>query len=105
MKKTNKNSIKTVILCGGLGTRIFEETKTKPKPMIKLGDKPILHHIIEIYKKYGFNVELHKINLRSKTWGKFLVNKTVPKKCKVINMDSRKFYDQSFLYNFFFYTN
>ena len=54
MKKTNKNNIKTVILCGGLGTRIFEETKTKPKPMIKLGDKPILHHIIEIYKKYGF---------------------------------------------------
>ena len=57
MKKlsmTNKNKInqiKTIILCGGLGTRIFEETKTKPKPMIKIGDKPILSHIINIYQK------------------------------------------------------
>ena len=60
MKKlsmTNKNKInqiKTIILCGGLGTRIFEETKTKPKPMIKIGDKPILSHIINIYQKNGF---------------------------------------------------
>ena len=50
----NLKNIKTVILCGGLGTRIFEETKTKPKPMIKIDDKPILSHILNIYQKYGF---------------------------------------------------
>ena len=47
---TNKNKInqiKTIILCGGLGTRIFEETKTKPKPMIKIGDKPFNQLILE----------------------------------------------------------
>ena len=51
----NLKNVKTVILCGGLGTRIFEETKTKPKPMIKIDDKPILSHILNIYQKYGFN--------------------------------------------------
>ena len=45
--------MKTVILCGGLGSRLSEETKKKPKPMVKIGKKPILIHILEIYKKYG----------------------------------------------------
>ena len=40
--------MKTVILCGGLGTRLSEVTKVKPKPMIKIGNKPILNHIIDI---------------------------------------------------------
>ena len=48
-------SIKTVILCGGLGSRLSEETKIKPKPMVKIGNSPILCHIINYYKKYGFN--------------------------------------------------
>ena len=43
-----------VILCGGYGTRISEETKIKPKPMVLIGNKPILSHIIGIYKYYGF---------------------------------------------------
>ncbi len=47
--------MKVVILCGGLGFRLSEETKLKPKPMVKIGSKPILIHIMEIYKKYGFN--------------------------------------------------
>lgn len=46
--------MKTVILCGGLGSRLSEETKKKPKPMVKIGKKPILIHILEIYKKYGY---------------------------------------------------
>ena len=46
--------MKTIILCGGKGTRLGEETKTIPKPMVKIGNKPILQHIIEIYKFYGF---------------------------------------------------
>lgn len=47
--------MKTVILAGGLGTRISEESHLKPKPMIEIGDKPILWHIMKIYSHYGFN--------------------------------------------------
>jgi glucose-1-phosphate cytidylyltransferase len=47
--------MKVVILAGGLGTRISEETVIKPKPMIEIGGKPIIWHIMKIYAKYGFN--------------------------------------------------
>ena len=47
--------MKTIILCGGLGSRLSEETKITPKPMVRIGNKPILNHIIDIYKYYGFN--------------------------------------------------
>ena len=46
--------MKTIILCGGLGTRISEYTKIIPKPMIMIGSKPILLHIIDTYVKYGY---------------------------------------------------
>ena len=45
--------MKVVILAGGLGTRISEETSTKPKPMIEIGGRPILWHIMKIYSQYG----------------------------------------------------
>ena len=44
-----------VILCGGKGTRLSEETTTKPKPMVEIGGKPILWHIMKYYSSYGFN--------------------------------------------------
>ena len=44
-----------IILCGGKGTRIHEETISKPKPMVEIGGKPILWHIMKIYSYYGFN--------------------------------------------------
>ena len=47
--------MKAVILAGGLGTRISEETMVKPKPMIEIGGKPILWHIMKIYSHYGIN--------------------------------------------------
>ena len=47
--------MKVLILCGGMGTRISEETDLIPKPMIQIGDKPILWHIMKIYSYYGFN--------------------------------------------------
>ena len=46
--------MKVVILAGGKGTRISEYTKILPKPMIKIGNKPILEHIINYYIKFGF---------------------------------------------------
>ena len=47
--------MKAVILAGGLGTRISEETHLKPKPMIEIGGKPILWHIMKIYSAHGVN--------------------------------------------------
>lgn len=47
--------MKVVIFAGGLGTRIAEETETRPKPMVEIGGKPILWHIMKIYSHYGFN--------------------------------------------------
>tara|TARA_B100001057_G_C22844767_1_gene948518 strand:- start:1319 stop:2089 length:771 start_codon:yes stop_codon:yes gene_type:complete len=47
--------MKTVILCGGKGLRIREVSDNLPKPMIKIGEYPILHHIMKIYSKYNFN--------------------------------------------------
>lgn len=47
--------MKVVILAGGYGTRISEESHLKPKPMIEVGDKPILWHIMKEYSHYGFN--------------------------------------------------
>lgn len=47
--------MKVVILAGGLGTRLGEETHLKPKPMVQIGGHPILWHIMKIYSHYGFN--------------------------------------------------
>ena len=47
--------MKVVILAGGLGTRLSEETVIKPKPMVEIGGNPILWHIIKIYSHFGFN--------------------------------------------------
>ena len=49
----NKN-IQSVILCGGLGTRLREETEFRPKPMVNIGDRPILWHIMKIYAHFGY---------------------------------------------------
>jgi glucose-1-phosphate cytidylyltransferase len=46
--------VRTIILAGGLGTRISEETEVKPKPMVLLGEKPILWHVMSIYAQQGF---------------------------------------------------
>src|SRR5689334_20403918 len=46
--------MKVVILCGGLGTRLREETEYRPKPMAKIGTKPILWHIMKSYAQFGF---------------------------------------------------
>lgn len=47
--------MKVVILAGGMGTRLAEETVIKPKPMIEIGGKPIVWHIMKIYEQYGYN--------------------------------------------------
>ena len=47
--------MKVVLFAGGLGTRISEETDIRPKPMVEIGGKPVLWHIMKIYSQYGFN--------------------------------------------------
>ena len=47
--------MKAVILCGGLGTRLSEETQYKPKPMVEVGERPILWHIMKMYERHGVN--------------------------------------------------
>ena len=46
--------MKAIILAGGLGTRISEETEHKPKPMVRIGEKPILWHVMNIFAEQGF---------------------------------------------------
>ena len=46
--------MKVVILAGGLGTRLMEETAVRPKPMVEIGGRPILWHIMKMYETYGF---------------------------------------------------
>jgi glucose-1-phosphate cytidylyltransferase len=50
-----KKPMKVVILAGGLGTRLREETEYRPKPMVQIGSRPILWHIMKIYDHYGFH--------------------------------------------------
>ena len=67
--------MKTVILCGGYGTRLSEETIIKPKPMVKIGNKPILEHIMDIYKYYGYNQFILALGYKSEYIKKFYKNK------------------------------
>jgi len=55
MRKENQKDIPVVILCGGMGTRIRDVSENIPKPMIPIGGKPILWHIMKIYSHYGYN--------------------------------------------------
>ena len=55
LRQHHEKSMKAVILAGGLGTRLSEETHLKPKPMVEIGGKPILWHILKIYSHFGIN--------------------------------------------------
>ena len=67
--------MKTVILCGGYGTRLYEETTIKPKPMVKIGNKPILEHIMGIYEYYGYNQFILALGYKREYIEKFYKNK------------------------------
>ena len=82
--------MKVVILAGGLGTRLSEETKKKPKPMVNIGKDPILLHIIKIYSRFNFNKFIiaggYKINFIKKFFKKRKIKNL---DIKVINTGSK----------------
>ena len=67
--------MKVVILAGGFGTRLPEYTKTIPKPMVKVGGKPILFHIMKLYAKYGFKEFYIALGYRGNIIKKFFKKK------------------------------
>ena len=77
--------MKVVILAGGKGTRISEHTKSIPKPMIKIGSKPILEHIINCYMRYGFNDFLVAGGYKYSIIRDYFKKKKILKNIKVIN--------------------
>ena len=77
--------MKVVILAGGKGTRISEYTKVLPKPMIKIGGKPILEHIILYYKKFGFDDIIIASGYKHSIIRDYFFKKKEFKSIKVIN--------------------
>lgn len=66
--------MKVVILCGGLGTRLREETEYRPKPMVEIGGKPILWHIMKIYAAYGYNEFILCLGYRGQIIKEYFLN-------------------------------
>ena len=66
--------MKVVILAGGLGTRLSEETTLKPKPMIEIGGRPILWHIMKIYASFGFSEFIIATGYRSEIIKDYFLN-------------------------------
>jgi len=66
--------MKVIILCGGQGTRLREETEYKPKPMVEIGGKPILWHIMKVYSHYGINEFVLALGYRGNDIRDFFLN-------------------------------
>jgi glucose-1-phosphate cytidylyltransferase len=66
--------VKVVILCGGLGTRLREETEFRPKPMVEVGGRPILWHIMKTYAHYGFREFVLCLGYRGNSIKEYFLN-------------------------------
>ena len=99
--------MKTVILAGGFGTRFSEETHKIPKPMIKINNKPILFHIMNIYRKYGYNEFCLALGYKAELVNNYLLNNGFKKMffcnliCILANSASRGWYDEILVFPFF----
>ena len=82
--------MKVVILCGGLGTRLQEETEFKPKPMVEIGGEPILWHIMKIYSHYGFNDFICCLGYKGDTIRQYFLQYDIFKSDFTIDLGTKK---------------
>ena len=82
--------MKVVILCGGLGTRLREETEFRPKPMVKIGERPILWHIMKIYAYYGLNDFVLCLGYKSEVIREYFYNYEILNKDFTIELGGNK---------------
>jgi glucose-1-phosphate cytidylyltransferase len=82
--------MKVVILAGGLGTRLAEETEVKPKPMVEIGERPILWHIMKYYASYGFNEFVIALGYKGDVIKRFFLEHTALQDSFSIDMRSGK---------------
>ena len=66
--------MKAIILAGGLGTRLSEETSLKPKPMVEIGGKPVLWHIMNIYAAHGINEFILALGYKAEVIKEYFLN-------------------------------
>lgn len=83
--------MKVVILAGGLGTRISEESHLKPKPMIEIGEKPILWHLMKIYETQGFNDFIICLGYKGHSIKEYFLNYYVYNSDVTINLETNSF--------------
>lgn len=76
--------MKTILLAGGFGTRILEETRNKPKPMVEIGGKPILWHLMSIFAEQGFNEFIIATGYKSEVIEKWVANLNTSWKIEIL---------------------
>tara|TARA_Y100000590_G_scaffold466434_1_gene641793 strand:+ start:882 stop:1655 length:774 start_codon:yes stop_codon:yes gene_type:complete len=82
--------MKVVILAGGFGTRLSEETTRKPKPMIKVGSKPIIWHIMKNYSQYGFKEFVVALGYKAELLREYFLKYKNIEKNIFLNFDNKK---------------
>jgi glucose-1-phosphate cytidylyltransferase len=80
--------MKTIILAGGLGSRLGSITETIPKPMVKIGDKPIIWHIMNIYAHYGYNDFILSLGYKAEVIKEYFYNYSIHQSDFSINLKS-----------------
>ena len=80
--------MKTIILAGGLGTRLSEETTVKPKPMVEIGEMPILWHIMKTYNSFGYNDFGIALGYKGDVIKEFFLNYKLHKSDMIVNLRS-----------------
>jgi len=87
--------MKVIILCGGTGTRLKEETEFRPKPMVYIGSKPILWHIMKLYSHYGFNDFILALGYKADFIKNYFLNQKALNNDFTLDMNS----DETVFYN------
>ena len=82
--------MKVVILCGGKGTRLREETEFRPKPMVPIGEKPILRHIMKTYAHYGHKDFILCLGYKGDMIKQFFLNQELTSRDFTMKLNSGK---------------